>query len=52
MMIRVNENNQRALEMLRYQVNNYKAVGNGAMTQQLNAKIRRLMEQSNAVKSN
>lgn len=46
--MRVNEKSQRALEMLRYQANHYRAIGNGAMSQQLNAKIRRLMSEMSA----
>ncbi|WP_347154341.1 hypothetical protein [Parabacteroides distasonis] len=40
MMMRENEKSLRALAMLRYQ-----AAGNGAMSQRLNAEIRRLMSE-------
>ena len=43
MMMRENEKNFRALAMLRYQADRYQSAGNGAMSQQLNAEIRRLL---------
>lgn len=43
MMIRENEKEQKTLAMLRYQADRYQAAGNGAMSQRLNAEIRRLM---------
>lgn len=46
--MRTNKESLRALEMLRYQAQQYQAVGNGAKSQQLNAEIRRLMEKINA----
>lgn len=53
MIMRENEKSMRALEMLRYQASHYQAKGNGAMSQQLNAKIRRLLGEikSDAVKN-
>ncbi|MDF9831506.1 hypothetical protein [Parabacteroides sp. PF5-6] len=47
MLIRKNEQNLRVLEMLRYQANQYQAAGYGAKSQQLNAKIRRMMDEMN-----
>jgi hypothetical protein len=38
-----NEKRMRDLAMLRYQAARYKSVGNGSMSQQLNAEIRRIM---------
>lgn len=35
------------IEMLKYQLQRYQATGNGSMCQALNAKIRRLMLESN-----
>jgi len=46
--MRENEKSNRALEMLRYQASHYQALGNGAKSQQLNAKIRRLLDEMNA----
>ena len=43
MMMRENEKSMRTLAMLRYQADRYQAAGNGAMSQQLNAEIRRLL---------
>ena len=43
MMVRENEKELRELAMLRYQADRYQAAGNGAMSQQLNAEIRRLL---------
>ena len=43
MMLRYNEKELRELAMLRYQADRYQAAGNGAMSQQLNAEIRRLL---------
>ena len=40
-----NEEGPRALAMLRYQAAHYQSLGKGAISQQLNAKIRRI-EQS------
>lgn len=53
MMTKKNEKSARALAMLRYQVNQYQALGKGAITQQLNAEIRRLLNEmnGNAVKA-
>jgi hypothetical protein len=48
MMTRKNERNTRTLEMLRYQAKHYQASGRGAMSQQINARIRRLLNQINA----
>ena len=42
-MLRENEKEFRELAMLRYQADRYQAAGNGAMSQQLNAEIRRLL---------
>lgn len=53
-MILRNEEGMRALAMLRYQANHYQAIGLGAKSQELNAKIRRLVEElnkENAVKN-
>ncbi|MDR1161516.1 MAG: hypothetical protein LBK45_04165 [Tannerellaceae bacterium] len=47
MMTRKNEENVRTLEMLRYQAEHYQASGRGAMSQQINARIRRLVNQIN-----
>mgnify|MGYP001776124611 CR=1 len=44
MMMRESEKNQRALAMLRYQADRYQSAGNGAMSQRLNAEIRRLLD--------
>ncbi len=35
----------RTLAMLRYEANRYQSVGNGSMCQQVNMKIRRLMNE-------
>ena len=43
MMLGENEKELRELAMLRYQADRYQAAGNGAMSQQLNAEIRRLL---------
>ena len=43
MMVRENEKELRELAMLRYQADRYQAAGNGAISQQLNAEIRRLL---------
>ena len=45
MMLRENEKSLRALAMLRYQADRYQAMGNGAMSQMVNAQIRRLMNE-------
>ena len=45
MTMQVNEKNVRALAMLRYQAARYQSIGNGTMCQQVNAEIRRLMEE-------
>ena len=45
--MRENEKSIRALEMLRYQANQYQAAGYGAKSQQLNAKIRRMTNELN-----
>ncbi len=45
MMMRENEKSLRALAMLRYQADRYQSAGNGAMSQRLNAEIRRLMSE-------
>ena len=42
-MVRENEKELRELAMLRYQADRYQAAGNGAMSQHLNAEIRRLL---------
>lgn len=42
-MVRENAKELRELAMLRYQADRYQAAGNGAMSQQLNAEIRRLL---------
>jgi len=47
MIMRENDKSLRALAMLRYQASHYQAVGNGAMSQQVNAKIRRLLDEMN-----
>ncbi len=38
-----NEGNLRMLAMLRYQAERYQSMGQGAMSQRLNAEIRRLL---------
>ena len=43
MMVREDEKELRELAMLRYQADRYQAAGNGAMSQELNAEIRRLL---------
>lgn len=48
MMMRENEKSIRALAMLRYQAARYQSAGNGAMSQKLNAEIRRLMSKMTA----
>jgi hypothetical protein len=48
MMTRKNEESIRTLEMLRYQAEHYQAIGRGAMSQQINTRIRRLINQTNA----
>lgn len=48
MMTRKNEDSLRTLAMLRYQANRYQLVGNGSMSQRINAKIRRLMSELEA----
>jgi hypothetical protein len=48
MMTRKNERSTRTLEMLRYQAEHYQAIGRGAMSQQINAQIRSLVNQINA----
>ena len=45
MMMRENEKSLRALAMLRYQADRCDPAGNGAMSQRLNAEIRRLMSE-------
>lgn len=50
-MMRENEKSLRALEMLRYQASHYRAAGFGAKSQQLNAKIRRMMDEMNAAET-
>lgn len=45
MMMRENEKSLRALAMLRYQADRYQAMGNGAMSQMVNAQIRRIQNQ-------
>ena len=45
MMMRENEKSLRALAMLRYQADSYQSAGNCAMSQRLNAEIRRLMSE-------
>ncbi len=45
MMMTKNDKSLRDLAMLRYQAQRYQSMGNGAMSQQLNAKIRRLMKE-------
>ena len=45
MMTSRNEENLRTLAMLRYQADRYQSAGNGAMSQRLNAEIRRLMSE-------
>ena len=42
MMNRMNDESYRTLAMLRYQAEHYRLVGNGSMSQQINAEIRRL----------
>ena len=42
MYLRENEKALKELAMLRYQADRYQATGNGAMSQQLNAEIRRI----------
>lgn len=50
MMPKENNENARELAMLRYQVEHYQSQGKGAITQQLNAEIRRLVNKMDAVK--
>lgn len=45
MMMRESEKSLRALAMLRYQADRYQAARNGAMSQRLNAEIRRLLNE-------
>ena len=45
MMMRENEKSLRALAKLRYQTDRDQSAGNGAMSQRLNAEIRRLMSE-------
>ena len=45
MMMRENEKSLRALALLRSQADRYQSAGNGAMSQRLNAEIRRLMSE-------
>ncbi|MCD7933500.1 MAG: hypothetical protein LUE98_01335 [Tannerellaceae bacterium] len=40
---------QRTIAMLRYQAERYQAMGKGSISQQLNAKIRRLMNEKGNV---
>jgi len=49
MMMTKNKECQRTIAMLRYQAERYQAMGNGSMSQQLNAKIRRLMKEMDNV---
>lgn len=48
MMTSRNEENLRALAMLRYQADRYQSMRNGAMSQRVNAEIRRLLEEMGA----
>lgn len=45
MMTSKNEKSMRTLAMLRYQAVRYQSAGNGAMSQQVNAEIRRLLNE-------
>lgn len=45
MMTSRNEENLRTLAMLRYQADRYQSMRNGAMSQRVNAEIRRLLEE-------
>ena len=45
MMTSRNEENLRALAMLRYQADRYQSMRNGTMSQRVNAEIRRLVSQ-------
>ena len=45
MMMTENEKSLRASAMLRYQAARHQSAGNGAMSQRLNAEIRRLMSE-------
>ncbi len=46
--MRENEKVYRTLAMLRYQADRYQSAGNGAMSQRVNAEIRRLMNEIHA----
>lgn len=48
MIVKMNEESARALAMLRYQAEHYRLGGKGAVSQQINAKIRRLLNKMNA----
>lgn len=54
MIMKENEKSLRALAMLRYQAKHYQMIGYGHKSQQINAQIRRLMNEldANAVKTN
>lgn len=43
-----NEESLRTLAMLRYQADRYRSMRNGAMSQRVNAEIRRLLDQMGA----
>ncbi|MDR1879381.1 MAG: hypothetical protein LBQ78_00400 [Tannerellaceae bacterium] len=45
MMTKKNEKSSRLLAMLRYQAEHYQSLGKGAISQQLNARIRRLLNE-------
>lgn len=51
-MMNVSENESRILAMLRYQAARYQAARNGAMCQQVNAEIRRLLTKAQASAAN
>lgn len=51
-MMKENEKSMRTLAMLRYQADRYQSMGNGLMCQQINAEIRRLMNEMNENQKN
>ncbi len=48
MITRKIEESTRTLEMLRYQAEHYRSIGRGAVVQELNAQIRRLLNEMDA----
>jgi hypothetical protein len=47
MMTKKDEKSNRVLAMLRYQAEHYQSLGKGAISQQINARIRRLLNEMN-----